>query len=41
MVNRSFDDIIKFIKNNATTPIVYDEEKKEEKKDEKDKTEEL
>ncbi len=41
--DRSVDDIIKFIKTNAATPIVYDEEKKEEKKDEdkKDKTDEL
>ena len=41
--DRSVEDIIKFIKTNAATPIVYDEEKKEEKKDEdkKDKTDEL
>ena len=39
--DRSVDDIIKFIKTNAATPIVYDEEKKEEKKEEKDKTDEL
>ena len=40
--DRSVEDIIKFIKTNAATPIVYDEEKKEEKKDDKkDKTEEL
>ena len=41
--DRSVDDIIKFIKTNAATPIVYEEEKKEEKKedDKKDKTDEL
>ncbi len=44
--DRSVDDIIKFIKTNAATPIVYEEEKKEEKKAEKkdekkDKTDEL
>ena len=43
--DRSVEDIIKFIKTNAATPIVYEEEKKEEKKEEdkkdKDKTDEL
>ena len=41
--DRSVEDIIKFIKTNAATPIVYEEEKKEEKKedDKKDKTDEL
>jgi len=40
--DRSVDDIIKFIKTNAHTPIVYDEEKTEEKKEEKgDKSEDL
>ena len=40
--DRSVEDIIKFIKTNAATPIVYEEEKKEEKKDDKkDKTDEL
>ena len=39
--DRSVDDIIKFIKTNAATPIVYDEEKKDDKKEEKDKTDEL
>jgi protein disulfide-isomerase A1 len=33
--DRSVDDIIKFIKANAATKIIYEEEKKEEKKDEK------
>lgn len=28
--DRSFDDVVKFIKTNAKTPIVYDEPKKEE-----------
>ena len=43
--DRSVEDIIKFIKNNAATPIVYEEKKKEEKKEEAKKedgkTEEL
>ena len=41
--DRSVEDIIKFIKTNAATKIVYEEEKKEEKKDEKKdgKTEDL
>ena len=40
--DRSVDDIIKFIKTNAHTPIVFDEEKTEEKKEEKgDKSEDL
>ena len=44
--DRSVEDIIKFIKTNAATPIVYEEEKKEEKKEEKteekkEKTEDL
>ena len=41
--DRSVEDIIKFIKTNAATPIVYEEEKgkKEDKKDDKDKTDEL
>ena len=45
--DRTVDDIIKFLKTNAATPIVYDEEKKEEKKDDKkaddkkEKTEDL
>jgi protein disulfide-isomerase A1 len=39
--DRSVEDIIKFIKTNAATPIVYEEGKKEEKKDDKDKTDEL
>ena len=38
--DRSVEDIIKFIKNNAATPIVYEEKKKEEKKED-GKTEEL
>ena len=32
--DRSVDDIIKFIKTNAATKIIYEEEKKEEKKEE-------
>ena len=42
--DRSVEDIIKFIKTNAATPIVYEEakkEEKEEKKNDKDKTDEL
>ena len=44
--DRTVEDMIKFIKTNAATPIIYDEEKKEketkdEKKDTKDKTDEL
>ena len=43
--DRSVEDIIKFIKNNAATPIVYEDKKKEEKKEEAKKedgkTEEL
>ena len=41
--DRSVEDMIKFIKTNAATPIVYEEEKKEEKKqeDKKEKTEDL
>jgi len=39
--DRSVEDIIKFIKTNAATPIVYEEEKKEEDKKDKDKTDEL
>ena len=47
--DRSVNDIIKFIKINAATPIIYEEDKKEDKKedkredkkDEKDKTDEL
>ena len=40
--DRSVDDIIKFIKTNAATPIVLDEAAKEEKKEEKgDKSEDL
>ena len=40
--DRSVDDIIKFIKTNAHTPIIFDEEKTEEKKEEKgDKSEDL
>jgi len=39
--DRSVDDMIKFIKTNAATPIVFDEEKKETKEEKGDKTEEL
>ena len=39
--DRSVDDMIKFIKTNAATPIVLDEEVKETKGDNKDKSEEL
>ena len=38
--DRSVNDMIKFIKTNAATPIIYDEEAKETKTD-KDKSEEL
>ena len=37
--DRSVDDIIKFIKTNAATKIIYEEEKKEEKKEEQQKVE--
>ncbi len=39
--DRSVDDMIKFIKTNAATPIVYDDGKKDEKKKEDGKTDEL
>ena len=39
--DRSVDEMIKFIKTNAATPIVLDEEVKETKGDNKDKSEEL
>ena len=43
--DRTVEDMIKFIKTNAATPIIYDEEPKkegkEEKKDDKAKTEDL
>lgn len=37
--DRSFDDVIKFLKENVHTPLVYEEAKKEEKKDEGKKDE--
>ena len=39
--DRTVDNIIKFIKNNADNPIVYDEDEDEEKKQEIDGIDEL